>query len=624
MRGGTQGDHEGDSRETDGGTPVVSSGTQESQGPPGKGPNRLQSAVTAVQRSLYDRTYGLLGKRPELEFDEFDLFEPDIEEQLRDHETVQEVLGDVTAHFESFEEEELVFDRRPPRDHLHSRFFDFGYLLEHEEIERKWTNEPYAYVSVLRDPAENEQRYYVSEPWLSEFEEYVLEELTKILRNSLLYQPVDDEDEKEAQFVRRAGDLIEKHTAALPDTSLYKLLYYLKRDFLHYDRIDPIVRDEDIEDISCDGHDLPVFVYHKAHRDLDSNVTFEKEELTSFVTRLAQRSGKHISVSNPLVDASLPNGSRVQLSFGGDISTRGPNFTIRQFTTVPDTPIDLINWGTFSVEEMAYLWLAIENNRSLVFAGGTGSGKTTSLNAVSFFVPKKAKIVTIEDTPEISLPHENWIQSLTRDSVAASGEGEVTMYEQLQTALRQRPEYILVGEIRTESEVALTFFQAMATGHSAYTTIHSESVMGVINRLENEPLSVPTQMLKELDVVSIQRQVMVDGERVRRNDQITELMSGGEEDEIRVSNVFEWDADRDTFNEKFDSEVFKDIAADRGWSTAEIRQEYNDRLAVLKYLVENDVTWYEDVARVIHRFMTDREAVMDGIEDDRLAELVER
>jgi flagellar protein FlaI len=367
-----------------------------------------------------------------------------------------------------------------------------------------------------------------------------------------------------------------------------------------------------------------VFVYHKAHRDLDSNVTFEKEELTSFVTRLAQRSGKHISVSNPLVDASLPNGSRVQLSFGGDISTRGPNFTIRQFTAVPDTPIDLINWGTFSVEEMAYLWLAIENNRSLVFAGGTGSGKTTSLNAVSFFVPKKAKIVTIEDTPEISLPHENWIQSLTRDSVAASGEGEVTMYEQLQTALRQRPEYILVGEIRTESEVALTFFQAMATGHSAYTTIHSESVMGVINRLENEPLSVPTQMLKELDVVSIQRQVMVDGERVRRNDQITELMSGGEEDEIRVSNVFEWDADRDTFNEKFDSEVFKDIAADRGWSTAEIRQEYNDRLAVLEYLVENDVTWYEDVARVIHRFMTDREAVMDGIEDERLAELLER
>jgi flagellar protein FlaI len=342
------------------------------------------------------------------------------------------------------------------------------------------------------------------------------------------------------------------------------------------------------------------------------------------VTRLAQRSGKHISVSNPLADASLPNGSRVQLSFGGDISTRGPNFTIRQFTSVPDTPIDLINWGTFSVEQMASLWLAIENNRSLVFAGGTGSGKTTSLNAVSFFIPKKSKIVTIEDTPEVSLPHENWVQSLTRDSVAASEEGEVTMYEQLQTALRQRPEYILVGEIRTESEVALTYFQAMATGHSASMTVHSESVKGVVNRLENEPLSVPTQMLKELDIISIQRQVMVDGERVRRNDQITELVSGREGDEIRINNVFQWDAERDDFNSKFDSEVFKDIAADRGWSSTEVRREYDDRLEVLEYMVEHDLTWYEDVARLVHRFMTDRDAVMDRIEDDDVSKLFDR
>ena len=615
MWGGPDSRAQGDSSETDDATDPPTPG--------GDGPGELLSnRVEAVQRSLFDRTNGLLGTGPGGEFDEAELFEPDLEERLLEHPTAEAVLDDVVSHFETTDE--LAFGRRPPAEHLRSRFFDFGYLLEHEELERKWTNEPYAYVSVVRDATENELRYHVSEPWLSDFEEYVLDELTKVLRNSLMYQEIDDEAGKEEQFVRKASELVEKHTAALPDTSLYKLLYYLRRDFLHYDSIDPLIRDEDIEDISCDGVDLPVFVYHHDYRDLDTNVTFGKEELTSFVTRLAQRSGKHISVSNPLVDASLPNGSRVQLSFGGDISTRGPNFTIRQFTSVPDTPIDLINWGTFSLEEMAYLWLAIENNRSLVFAGGTGSGKTTSLNAVSFFIPKKSKIVTIEDTPEISLPHDNWVQSLTRDSVAASGEGEVTMYEQLQTALRQRPEYILVGEIRTESEVALTFFQAMATGHSAYTTVHSESVKGVVNRLENEPLSVPTQMLRELDIISIQRQVMVDGERVRRNDQITELVSGGEGDDIRINNVFEWDAERDDFNTKFDSQVFEDIAADRGWSTAEVRRAYDDRLRVLEYMVENDVTWYEDVARVVHRFMTDRDAVMDRIEDDDFAELLER
>jgi Type IV secretory pathway, VirB11 components, and related ATPases involved in archaeal flagella biosynthesis len=392
---------------------------------------------------------------------------------------------------------------------------------------------------------------------------------------------------------------------------------------VEYERIDPIMRDDAIEDISCDGAGVPVFVYHREHRDLDTNVQFDRDGLLSFVTRMAQRAGKHISVSNPLVDASLPDGSRVQLTFGGDVATRGPNFTIRQFSSVPDTPIDLINWGTFSVEQMAYFWLAIENNRSLVFAGGTGSGKTTSLNAVSFFIPKKSKIVSIEDTREISLPHENWVQSLTRESVTQEGRGEVTMYEQLQTALRQRPEYILVGEIRTESDVALTFFQAMATGHTAYTTMHSESVTGVINRLENDPLGVPTQMVKELDIVSIQRQVMLDGERVRRNARVTELLSRGEVDDVAVHDVFEWEAMEDEYNEMFDSRVLDDIADDRGWDRGRLNRELDRRVEVLNYLVNQDITWYEDVARVIHTFMQDQERVLEVVRsgDDGLGKL---
>ena len=537
---------------------------------------------------------------------------PELSDHARDHPTRNEVLVDVREQFRTMD---LPFDEEPTDEAITERFFDFGYLDEYEELERYWVNKPYAYVSIVRDPVADETRYRVTEPYLSEFEEYVLEEMTKILRNSLMYHDVDDDVSKEQTFTRRAGELVREHTAAVTTLSLYKLLYYLRRDFIDYGRIDPLMHDDDVEDISCDGADIPVFVYHREHRDLDTNISFGNEELVSFVARMAQRAGKHLSVSNPLVDASLPDGSRVQLSFGGDIATRGANFTIRQFTAVPDTPVDLLDWNTFSVDELAYLWLAIENNRSLLFAGGTGSGKTTSLNAVSFFIPKKSKIVSIEDTPEIQLPHQNWVQSLTRDSVAQSSQGEVTMYQQLQSALRQRPEYILVGEIRTESKVALTFFQAMATGHTAYTTVHSESVMGVINRLENEPLSVPTQMIKELDIVSIQKQVLVDGQRVRRNESITELVSGGESGDILVNDVFEWDPAEDSYNALVDSQVFDDIASDRGWSKSQVRQEFEDRKEVLQYMVDNDVTWYEDVARTIHAFMNNADRVLEEMRD---------
>ncbi|WP_276260277.1 type II/IV secretion system ATPase subunit [Haloglomus litoreum] len=539
---------------------------------------------------------------------------PPVPDAVRDHPTRSAVLADVFDYFRGNEEDDQF--PAPGEDAIDRRLFDFSYLAHHDEIERYWVNEPFAYVSILEEHGTNERRYRVTEPMLDEYEAFVLDELSKVLRDSLMYQDIDEEGALERTFTRRAGELMDQHTAALDPISLHKLRYYLKRDFVDYERIDPIMRDEAVEDISCDGADVPVFVYHREYRDLDTNVQFDRDGLLSFVTRMAQRAGKHLSVSNPLVDASLPDGSRVQLTFGGDVATRGPNFTIRQFSSVPDTPVDLINWGTFSVEQMAYFWLAIENNRSLVFAGGTGSGKTTSLNAVSFFIPKKSKVVSIEDTREISLPHENWIQSLTRESVTEEGRGEVTMYEQLQTALRQRPEYILVGEIRTEANVALTFFQAMATGHTAYTTIHSESVTGVINRLENDPLGVPTQMVKELDIVSIQRQVMLDGERVRRNARVTELLSRGEVDDVSVHDVFEWDAANDSYNEMFDSRVLDDIADDRGWDHKRLNQELDRRVEVLEYLVDQDITWYEDVARVIHTFMHDQERVLEAIRSD--------
>jgi flagellar protein FlaI len=532
------------------------------------------------------------------------------------------VLADVKEYYASADLDES-FAAVPSEQFIEDRYFSFEFLDGQQVVEHYWVNRPNAFVVVLYDAASREYEYHVSEPVLDDFETYVRNDLTKILRNNLLYRDLDREDDRETVFEREARTVISDHAATVEGGSLYKLLYYLLRDFIYMGPIDPLMRDPTIEDISCDGDDVPVFVYHGGYRDLRSNVVFRNGELTSFTVRLAQRAGKPISISDPLVDASLDDGSRVQLTLGTDISTRGSNFTIRKFSEVPYTPVDLIRWNTFSVEEMAYFWLAIENNKSLLFAGGTGSGKTTSMNAVSFFIPQNSKVVSIEDTREITLPHDNWIQSVTRDTFTADGRGEVSMYALLQAALRQRPEYLLVGEIRTEQRVALTFFHAIATGHTAYSTFHADSVEGVLNRMGNDPLGVPAQMLEGLDIISVQQQIYQDEDRVRRNVDVTEL-DATETGSIDTHALFRRDPVSDSHERVGDSIVLADIAADRGWSADDVAGELRARADVLGYLVEYDVSDYRDVAATIHAYNKNPDAVLARVRaDEELPAVVE-
>jgi flagellar protein FlaI len=526
------------------------------------------------------------------------------------------VLDDMTAYFER---SGVPAEERPSPEFIRSHFFEFDYLDEFHEVERYWVNEPYAYVSILFDEDSREYRYHVVEPKLDLFEQYVRADLITLLRNSLMYLEVEPGEDREEVFFERVEELIERHAATVDEGTLHKVLYYLERDFLSYGPIDAIMKDRGIEDISCDGEEVPVFVYHREYRDLKTNVVFSGQRLNSFTVQLAQRAGQSISVSDPLLDASLPDGSRLQLTLGGDVSTRGSNFTIRKFADIPFTPVDLVDWNTFSVDQMAYFWLAIENNKSLVFAGGTGSGKTTSMNAVSFFVPPSSKVVTIEDTREIDLPHENWIQSVTRESATKDGRGEVSMYNLLQAALRQRPEYLIVGEIRTEPRVALTFFQAMGTGHTAYTTLHADSVETALSRLQNPPLSVPTQMLQDLDIVSIQKQTFIGERRVRRNAVVAELgVDEHDIDRIRHDEVFRWDAASDVHQQVGDSRVLAEVASERGWDDAELERQLDARRTVLQFLMENDVTDYETVGATIHLFARDPDAVLTALEDGTL------
>lgn len=323
----------------------------------------------------------------------------------------------------------------------------------------------------------------VVEPVLDPYETEVLNELEDALRDVLEEKVVEEGKLKEEILKENVDLLIRDMRLNLSAKLYYKILYYIVRDFIYYERITPLMLDKMLEDISCNGYNLPIYVFHRNYANLETNILFEEsDELDSFVITLAQKCGKHISIAEPILDATMPDGSRLQMTFGREVTDNGSTFTIRKFRDQPITPIDLVAWGTFSAEQMAYLWLCIENKKSLIFAGGTASGKTTSMNAISLFIPRRAKIVTIEDTRELMLPHENWIPAVTRE--AFHGEkGTIDMYDLLRAALRQRPEYIIVGEVRGKE--ALTLFQAMATGHTTYSTLHADSVNGVIHRLEN-------------------------------------------------------------------------------------------------------------------------------------------
>jgi flagellar protein FlaI len=321
-----------------------------------------------------------------------------------------------------------------------------------------------------------------------------------------------------------------------------------------------------------------------------------------------------------MVDATMSDGSRLQATLGREVTTRGSSFTIRKFKGDPITPIDLIGFGTCSIDILAYFWLAIENGKSIIFAGGTASGKTSILNAVSLFIPSLAKVISIEDTRELTLHHENWIAGVTRKSFTG-GAGEVSMYDLLKAALRQRPEYILVGEVRGEE--ALTLFQAMSTGHTTYSTIHAGDVQTVVNRLENEPINVPHAMLQSLDIVCIQIQTYVNEVRVRRSNSLVEVTGlDARTGNIRINEIYHWDPAADTFGQAGESYVLNSIMQLRGWKQDKLATELANRGKILEYMLGKGMRDYISVSLVVQAYAVNPELVLKAIKDDTLQEMI--
>lgn len=473
------------------------------------------------------------------------------------------------------------------------------------------------WVRVLLDESTRTYLYEVIEPTLTADETEILEFLRDTLVRTLDGRRVASGQASDwaKVLIDAARKAIEDYAIRIDDVGTLRVEYFLVRDFLGYGRIDVLMRDSQLEDISCDGPGIPIYLFHRKYESLRTTVVFDDElDLDGFVIRLAQRCGKHISVADPLLDATLPDGSRLQTTLSREVTTRGSSFTIRKFRADPMTPPDLIRSGTMSAEMAAYFWFVMEMGASFILAGGTASGKTTSLNAISQFIPPEKKIVSIEDTREINLSHENWIAGITRSGfggevVGGKLAGSIDMYKLLEAALRQRPEYLLVGEVRGPE--ALTLFQAMATGHAVYSTMHADSVASAVYRLEGAPINVPRMMLQTLDIMAIQTQVRLHERMTRRIREVTEIVGfDPETKELLTNKVFEWDVSQDRHRFLGKSYVLEQVREARNMPEGKLQDEFKRRIEVLEWMQRENIRHYADVARIVSSYYRDPEHLL--------------
>lgn len=489
-----------------------------------------------------------------------------------------------------------------------------------KEIERYWLQEPYTFVSVLED--RRTTYYRLVEPSLTKFEKELLERIYEDFQDILILGSTHSMLEKDAFLVDRALFLLEHYKADISKAALLKIMYYLRRNLLGYEKINPLLYDPYIEDISCDGVEVPIYIYHTRYLNIESNITFEEEELDALVIKMCQLNNKHVSVSQPIVDATIQDGSRLQAVLGREISPRGSTFTIRKFRKDPMTPIDLLGYKTCDLDMLVYFWLVIENGYNMLFAGGTASGKTSILNATSLFMPSTAKIVSIEDTRELLLYHNNWISGVAREGFAADSSGEITMYDLLRAALRQRPDYIIVGEVRGRE--ALTLFQAMSTGHATSSTMHAGDVQTVVNRLTHEPINVPHVMLQSLNVLCIQEQVYIEEKRVRRTRSLVEVLNvDPETGDLGINELFNWEPSEDCFIKVGDSHALQEIMHLRGWDSSQLRNEIDSRRKILAYMYEKNIRNYVQVSIVVQAYQAHPKMVMEAVENDTLQDMIQ-
>jgi len=510
-----------------------------------------------------------------------------------------------------------------------------------------------ASVKILHDDITNSLFYKVIEPSIKEKNKELLSSTKEYVYNSLISgEIITDDDNKVKQIARDksekriveqpqirrkiqntvanyvayfSSNLAENLRIELSDEQQEAIIYYTVRDLTGYARLEPILRDDKVEDIYGNAPEKPVEVYHseystEEYNNLTTNVAFTEDEMRVNVSQFAEESGKSISSANPAVGGALDDGSRVQLNLSRDINPQGPNFVIRRYNE-PETPAQLLRWQTFDEDMLAFLWLAVENGMNIMFCGGTGAGKTTSMNACNMFIQPKKEVISIEDTREVEIPHQSWVPMVTRET-NSSNVNNIGMGELVKNSLRMRPEYIIVGEVRGEEAVQL--FQAINTGHATTSTFHSENMSSTINRLQE--LGVSSEAFTGIDAVVFQGQVDVDNSTERRVVGIHEVIKTDTKENEKVivdEKLFGYESESDSFNRLFtgrDSNILDKIALRKGWTETELTDELERRKNVLTELSQLTVD-YDEVTQVLREYMKNKERVETALNNNSLGDI---
>ena len=471
------------------------------------------------------------------------------------------------------------------------------------QIDNYSLNAPFSYAWIFQDDSEGSYFYVVDELAMTRDERESYKRLKNILEYELkaprLGETLPD------SFHRQLPAILEEHPKTLEGANqvgLKKIIYYLEKDLIGYGKIDGLISDPLIEDISCLGTNKPVYIYHRKYANARTNIIFtDEEELDDFITRVVHRQGKHVSIAHPIVDLTLPGKHRLAVSFGKETTPAGTSFTIRKFKEDPLTIVDLIMNETIDESIGAYLWMLMENKMSVMVVGPTGAGKTTALNAIACLVRPDFKMISVEEVQEINLPQENWVSTIARLGFGGDSEGEVTLYDLIKSAVRHRPALILVGEIRGEE--AYVLFQALATGHGGLCTMHADDVDTVIKRLTQPPMSIPQNILSLMNCVIVVKQVKTSGfnthERKaagRKFVKIAEIDNNGVPHE-----VFTWNMSSDTFPQNLDkSYLLAKIAQNLDAPASVVQQEFERRKQILLSMVAKNLRDFRSVHKALN------------------------
>ena len=469
----------------------------------------------------------------------------------------------------------------------------------------------------------NGKRYSVLEPLMSE---PLRAKFKSIMDLILKKAPEEPAHENTEQFSALLDRLLERVTSgsAEPTTRLFKewedpkvvisaaemevVRYYLRRNIIESGILEGILRDNYIEDVHSVGT-ADIFIVHKVFNMMRTNVRFSDElELDAFLRSMSERIGKPVSDSKPIVDGSLPDGSRINIIYSDDVSQKGSSFTIRKFSPTPLTFTRLVSWGTFSPLVAAYLWLALEFGMNCIVSGETASGKTTSLNSVLTFINHSAKVYTAEDTPEVIAPQPVWQRLVTRDT--GPQESRVDLFDLIRAALRSRPNYIIVGETRGREGAMM--FQAMQTGHSVMSTFHAPSTTQMIQRFTGEPINVPIRFFDNLNIAVFQKVIYDQGRLIRRVVSVDEILRYSKQlDGVLVRSVFQWDPFTDThyFRGMNNSYILEEkIAPQLKFEDKRmIYTELQKRARFIQAMVDHHIFEYAEVNRIMASYYAEGE-----------------